>query len=107
MVVTGEYLVGTDGSILPQRPMEVPLVDLKAQFAPLEEDIISAIRETLHGMNLFLGPQQSLFEGAFADYCDAKFSTGVGTGTDALVMALRAIGVGEGDEVITVAHSFI
>ena len=91
----------------PGRPAPIPLVDLKAQFAPLEEEILGTIREILHSMHLFMGPHLTAFEQAFAAYCDASYCQGLGTGTDALVMALRACGVGAGDEVITVAHSFI
>ena len=65
-----------------------------------------AIEDVLDSMHLFLGPNVQLFEQEFAAYCGASFGIGVGNGTDALHLALRAAGVGPGDEVITVAHTF-
>ncbi|MCX7047036.1 MAG: DegT/DnrJ/EryC1/StrS family aminotransferase [Candidatus Sumerlaeota bacterium] len=61
----------------------------------------------LKSMRLFLGPNVQNFEKAFAEYCGVKHCIGVGSGTDALVLALRALGVGPGDEVITVSHTFV
>lgn len=85
---------------------EIPLVDLKAQYRPLRDDILSRIDSILDGMHLFLGENVQAFESAFAEYCGVKSAVGVGNGTDALQMALRACGVGPGDEVITVANTF-
>jgi dTDP-4-amino-4,6-dideoxygalactose transaminase len=86
--------------------MHVPLVDLKAQFAPLKGEIMQAIEDVLESMHLFLGPNTRAFEEEFAAYCGATNCVTVANGTDALQLALRAAGVGAGDEVISVAHTF-
>jgi dTDP-4-amino-4,6-dideoxygalactose transaminase len=87
-------------------PMQVPLVDLKAQFRSIQEDVLAALAEALDGMDLFLGPNVRAFEAEFAAYCRAQHAIGVGSGTDALYLALKACGVGPGDEVITVPYTF-
>jgi len=87
--------------------MEIPFVDLKAQYASIRPEIIAGIEEVLSGMNLLLGPNVRAFEAEFAEYCQARHAVGVANGTDALFLALKACGVGTGDEVITVSHSFI
>ena len=87
--------------------MRVPLVDLKTQYQGLKEEILSEISQVLDGMQLFLGKNVQAVEAGFAAYCGAKFAIGVGSGTDALHIALRACGIGPGDEVITVSHTFI
>jgi dTDP-4-amino-4,6-dideoxygalactose transaminase len=65
-----------------------------------------AIEDVLDSMHLFLGPNTEKFAEEFAAYCRARYCVGVGNGTDALHLALRAAGVGDGAEVITVAHTF-
>lgn len=85
----------------------IPLVDLHAQYAPLKERIHTAWDEILDGMHLFLGPNLQSFEKEFAAYCGAAEAIGVGDGTAALYLALRACEVGPGDEVITVSHTFV
>ena len=85
----------------------IPLVDLKEQFQPLKKEIMTEIEGVLDKMQLFLGENVYQLEREFADYCGARFAVGVGSGTDALYLSLRAMGVGHGDEVITVANSFI
>src|SRR6059058_2150454 len=90
----------------PELPMRVPLVDLTAQFQPLKTEVMAAIEDVLDSMHLFLGPNTQAFEEEFAAYCGARSCVSVGNGTDALHLALRAAGVGQGDEVITVAHTF-
>jgi dTDP-4-amino-4,6-dideoxygalactose transaminase len=87
--------------------MQIPLVDLQAQYATIKSEVLAAIEGVLEGMQLFLGPQTRLFEEEFAAFCGARYGVGVSTGTEALVLALRACQVGPGDEVITVANSFI
>ncbi|TMF04470.1 MAG: DegT/DnrJ/EryC1/StrS family aminotransferase [Chloroflexi bacterium] len=86
--------------------MRVPLVDLTAQFQPIKGEVMRAIEEVLDSMQLFLGPNTRAFEEEFAAYCGTRSCVTVGNGTDALHLALRAAGVGAGDEVITVAHTF-
>ncbi len=87
--------------------MHVPFVDLKAQYAAIREEVQGAMLSVLDGMDLVLGPNLRAFEAEFAAYCGAAHAIGVAQGTDALTLALRACGVGPGDEVITVAHTFI
>ena len=86
--------------------VRIPLVDLAAQFQPIKGDVMRAIEGVLGSMQLFLGPQAQAFEAEFAAYCGTMSCVSVANGTDALHLALRAAGVGPGDEVITVAHTF-
>ena len=85
----------------------IPLVDLKAQYAAIKPEILSAIDGVLDSAQFINGPEVSNFERKFAAFCDAKFAVGVGNGTDALTLALKALEVGPGDEVITTANTFI
>jgi dTDP-4-amino-4,6-dideoxygalactose transaminase len=85
----------------------IPLVDLYAQYEPIQDEIWSAWDAALKSMRLFLGPNVQAFEQEFADYCGVSHAIGVSDGTSAIHMALRAVGVGPGDEVITVSHTFI
>ena len=87
--------------------MHIPLVDLQAQYRSIKPEIMAAIEDVLENMQLFLGPQSQMFEHEFAQYCDCRFGVGLSTGTDALILALRACDIGPGDEVITVANTFI
>jgi dTDP-4-amino-4,6-dideoxygalactose transaminase len=87
--------------------MRVPLVDLTAQFETIRSDVLQAIEGALSSGQLFLGPHTRAFEEEFAAYCGTRFAIGVANGTDALHLALRAAGIGPGDEVITVSHTFI
>ncbi|HEX7973448.1 MAG TPA: DegT/DnrJ/EryC1/StrS family aminotransferase [Anaerolineales bacterium] len=86
---------------------QIPLVDLKAQYGPLEEQIRKAWDGVLQSMQLFLGPNVRAFEQEFAQYCGVEHAIGVGDGTSAIQLALRAAEIGPGDEVITVSHTFI
>jgi dTDP-4-amino-4,6-dideoxygalactose transaminase len=87
--------------------MNVPLVDLRKQYAPLKEEILSGIEHVLEGMQLFLGENVQGLEKEFAQFCGAVHGIGVSDGTTALHIILRAMGIGPGDEVITVSHTFI
>jgi dTDP-4-amino-4,6-dideoxygalactose transaminase len=87
--------------------MQIPLVDLQAQFQSIKEEIMAEIAGVLESMHLFLGPQSLEFEHEFARYCGGKYGIGLSSGTDALTLALRACDIGHGDEVITVANTFI
>jgi dTDP-4-amino-4,6-dideoxygalactose transaminase len=86
--------------------MRVPLVDLTAQFGPIKREVMQAIEDVLDEMHLFLGPNTRAFEAEFAAYCDVRDCVSVANGTDALHLALRAAGIGPGDEVITVSYTF-
>jgi dTDP-4-amino-4,6-dideoxygalactose transaminase len=85
---------------------EIPLVDLKAQYVTIREEVRKAIDEVLESMQLTIGPNVKAFDQEFASYIGTKHSIGVGSGTDALQLAIRACGVSSGDEVITVSHTF-
>jgi dTDP-4-amino-4,6-dideoxygalactose transaminase len=87
--------------------MRIPLVDLKKQYQDIKEEILAEIGQALDGMQLFLGKNVQAIEASFAAYCGTEFGIGVGSGTDGLHVALRACGIGAGDEVITVANTFI
>jgi len=85
----------------------IPFVDLWRQHAPLARDIHAWLEEALRQSAFILGRQVALFEQEFAGYCGARFGVGVANGTDALTLALRGLGVGPGDCVLTVPNSFI
>ena len=85
---------------------EIPLVDLKAQYATIRDEVRAAIDDVLESMQLTIGPNVRAFDQEFASYIGTKHSIGVGSGTDALQLAIRACGVSPGDEVITVSHTF-
>lgn len=87
--------------------MNIPLVDLRRQYAPLKDEILSGIGRVLDGMQLFLGENVQGLEKEFAEFCGAAHGIGVSDGTTALHIILRAMGIGPGDEVITVSHTFI
>jgi dTDP-4-amino-4,6-dideoxygalactose transaminase len=87
--------------------LKVPFLDLRSQHAPLLEEINGAIREVIDSAAFAGGPFVTRFEEDFAAYCDSKYAIGVGSGTEALWLALLALGVGPGDEVITVPNSFM
>ena len=87
--------------------IKVPFLDLKSHHAPLLEEINDAIREVIDSSAFAGGPFVTRFEEDFAAYCDASHAIGVGSGTEALWLVLLAMGVGPGDEVITVPNSFM
>ncbi len=86
--------------------MRIPLVDLKRQYRDIKGEVLTEIEKTLDGMQLFLGKNVQEFESEFASFCNSEFGIGVGSGTDALHLALLACGIGPGHEVITVSHTF-
>ncbi|MGE5183204.1 MAG: DegT/DnrJ/EryC1/StrS family aminotransferase [Acidobacteriota bacterium] len=86
--------------------MKVPFVDLVAWAKPSREEYLAAFATIIDTGAYVGGPQVAEFEQAFASFCAAPHAVSVSTGTDALLLALRALGVGPGDEVITAANSF-
>ena len=84
----------------------IPLLDLVAQYNTIKPDIDAAIQEVLNSAKFILGPNEKAFEQEAAEYLGVKHAVGVASGTDALVIALRALGIGRGDEVIVPAYSF-
>lgn len=87
--------------------MKVPFIDLKKQYRTLGKEISRAVQRVMRSSDFILGEEVTLFEQEFSAYCDASYGVGVGSGTDALHLALLAAGVGPGDEVITAANTFI
>ena len=87
--------------------MKVPLVDLRRQYKSIKAEIKKAIDEVLECGEYILGENVRKFEQAFANYCEAKYGIGVNSGSDALTLALKAIGAKSGDKIITVPNSFV
>lgn len=87
--------------------MKVPFLDLKAQYNTIRTEIQTALNDVLENTAFAGGPFVAKFEKSFSEFCGCKHAVGVGNGTDALWLALLGLGVGKGDEVITVPNSFI
>jgi dTDP-4-amino-4,6-dideoxygalactose transaminase len=87
--------------------MKVNFVDLQRQYASIRDDVTGAISEVLSRGDFILGRDVKQFEEQFAAYCGARYCVGVGSGTAAIEMALRALDIGNGDEVIIPANTFI
>jgi dTDP-4-amino-4,6-dideoxygalactose transaminase len=86
--------------------MQVPFLDLKRQYSSIKDELDQAVFNVLSHAKFIMGPEVKAFEEKVAEYCGAKFAIGVASGTDALLLSLRACGVGPGDEVITTGFSF-
>lgn len=87
--------------------MKVPFVDLGMQYQSLKDEMVPAIESVCSESRFILSRDVKEFEGEFASYVGARHAVGLASGTDALHLALRAVGVGPGDEVITVTNTFI
>jgi dTDP-4-amino-4,6-dideoxygalactose transaminase len=87
--------------------MRIPLIDLKAQYRAIKPELDHAIQAVLELGQFILGPEVEAFERELAAYCGVAYAVGVASGTDALELALRACGIGPGQEVLTTAYSFI
>lgn len=87
--------------------MQIPMVDLAIQYRELKNSIDEAVAKVLDTTQFILGPEGSAFEREMADYLGVRHAIGVGNGTEALHLALRAAGLGPGDEVITSPFTFI
>lgn len=86
--------------------MKVLLLDLKMQYAAMRAEIREAIDRVCESQHFILGPEVAALEEQIAVFCGARFTIGVSSGTDALLMSLMALGVGPGDEVLTTPYSF-
>jgi len=86
--------------------MKVPLLDLKAQYAPLREEIRAAMDEVCDAQQFILGARVQTFEAHVASYCGLPYAVGLSSGTDALLAALMALDIGPGDAVITSPFTF-
>ena len=90
----------------PAPQMQVPLLDLKLQYQPLKTEILSVIEKVCASQAFILGPATRELEASVAAYCQCRFGIGVSSGTDALLVALMALDIGPGDEVITSPFTF-
>lgn len=88
-------------------PSSVPLVDLTAQYTQVGPEVDAAIAQVLRSADHILGAEVTCFETEFASFCGAKHAIGVDSGTSALELALRAYGIGSGDQVITAANTYM
>ena len=86
--------------------MNVPLIDLNRAYDPISDEVESAMKEVCRTQQFVLGPDVKEFEERFADYVDCAHGVGCASGTDALILSLKALEIGEGDEVITTPFSF-
>jgi dTDP-4-amino-4,6-dideoxygalactose transaminase len=85
---------------------QIQFVDLHAQYEEIKEETHKLWEEILESMYLYLGPNVQKFEKEFALFNKVKYCVGVGTGTEAVHLAIRSLGIGEGDEIITSSHTF-
>ncbi|MCB9771390.1 MAG: DegT/DnrJ/EryC1/StrS family aminotransferase [Candidatus Omnitrophica bacterium] len=87
--------------------MEVQFVDFSEQYRIIKDEIEPGLKKVFETGNFILGQEEKDFESQFAQYCDSKYAVGVNSGTDALYLALAALGIKEGDEVILPTYTFI
>ena len=87
--------------------MKIPLVDLNRQYISIKEEIDSSIKRILDNTSFILGKEVEDFENNLAKFCECDYAVGVSSGSSALFLSLKAYGIKEGDEVITVPNSFI
>jgi len=86
--------------------MQIPLINLKKQYESIKDEVDKAVSEVLSGAQYIMGTNVKEFEKEFSEYLGVKHAISVGNGTDALIIALKALGIGEGDEVITTPWTF-
>jgi dTDP-4-amino-4,6-dideoxygalactose transaminase len=86
--------------------MNVPLLDLKAQYISIKDEVMEAIEKVFEHQKFIIGPEVKELEEKIADYCKTKYAISVSSGTDALLASLMAAGIKPGDEVITTTYSF-
>ncbi len=87
--------------------MNIPYINLAAQHAPIKDGLLAAIGCVIDGGQFILGDEVAEFEHRFATLCGVRYAVGLNSGTDALILALKAMGIGPGDEVITAPNSFV
>jgi len=88
-------------------PIKIPYVNIAGQHAPMKGELLEAIARVIDSGKFILGDEVDEFEKRFAELCGVRFAVGLNSGTDALILALRALGIGPGDEVVTVSNSFV
>ncbi len=86
--------------------MQIPLINLKKQYESIKDEVDKAVSEVLSSAQYIMGTNVKEFEKEFSEYLGVKHAISVGNGTDALIIALKALGIGEGDEVITTPWTF-
>ena len=86
---------------------KIPYINLAGQHAAIKDQLLAAIERVIDHGQFVLGPEVQEFESRFAQFCKVKYAIGVGNGTDAIILALKALGIGPGDEVISVSNTFI
>ena len=86
--------------------MNVPLLDLKAQYQTIQDECLRVTREIYESQHFILGPHVEKLEAEIAAYCGTDYAVGVSSGTDALLIALMAAGIGQGHRVITTPYTF-
>ena len=86
---------------------EIPLVDFKREHTEIQQEIYKAIERVFESGRFVLGDEGAAFETEFSSYIGAKCGIGVNSGSDALFLALKALGIDENSEVITVSHTFV
>jgi dTDP-4-amino-4,6-dideoxygalactose transaminase len=86
--------------------MKVPMLDLNAQYAPIMDEIRAEMEKVFASHAYKLGPQVKEFEAEMQNFCEVKHAIGCASGTDAIILALLALGIGDGDEVITTPFTF-
>ena len=84
-----------------------PFLDLKAQFEPIRDEVLAAVRRVMEGQRFILGPEVEAFEEEIAAYIGTRAAVGCASGSDALLLALMVLGIGPGDEVITSPFTFV
>jgi dTDP-4-amino-4,6-dideoxygalactose transaminase len=87
--------------------LQVPYIDLALQHRAIKAELLEAAASVIDSGQFILGPEVELFEREMATLCGVKHAIGVNSGTDALILSLKALGIGEGDEVITAPNSFV
>ena len=86
--------------------MQVPFLDFAAQLAPIRDEVLAAIARVIDSQKFILGEEVRRVEERLAEYCGARFAIGCASGSDALLLALKAVGIGPGDAVLTAPFTF-
>src|SRR5882762_7052689 len=92
---------------LAEKEQPVAFLDLRAQFAPIRDEVLSVVARVLEGQQFIMGSEVAALEGEIAKFVGCEFALGCASGSDALLLALMAYGVGPGDEVVTTPFTFV